>query len=54
MGIELPWSRKEWIDLTLIQSDTGSLYKTRITTDALYESSDSAEALLARNYMKLA
>ena len=54
MGIELPWSRKEWIDLTLIQCDTGSIYKTRITTDALYESGDSAEALLARNHMKLA
>ena len=54
MGIELPCSRKEWIDLTLIQCDTGSIYKTRIITDVLYECSDPAEALLARNYMKLA
>lgn len=54
MGIELPWSRKEWIDLTLIRSDNGSVFKTRITTDALHECCDPIEVLLARNHMKLA
>lgn len=54
MGIELPWSRKEWIDLTLIRSDNGSICKTRITTDALHECGDTVEALLDRNDMKLA
>ena len=54
MGIELPWSRNEWIDLTLVPCDSGSIFKTRITTEALHECCDPVEALLARNHMKLA
>ncbi len=54
MGIELPWSRMEWIDLSLVPSDSGSILKTRITTDALYESNVPVEALLDRNHMRLA
>ncbi|MCR5589902.1 MAG: hypothetical protein K6F73_00040 [Lachnospiraceae bacterium] len=55
MGIELPWSRKEWLDLkvTALYDKCFSVRNLRISTDAISCGNDSAEQVLAANDMKL-
>lgn len=55
MGIELPWSRKEWLDLkvTALHERSFSGRTFRITTDAVLHCNDTAERVLKDNNMKL-
>lgn len=55
MGIELPWSRKEWIDLKLVSAygDSGTISKQRIGIDAITEDNKTIEEVLKMNHMKL-
>ncbi|MCR4655261.1 MAG: hypothetical protein K5770_03415 [Lachnospiraceae bacterium] len=55
MGIELPWSRKEWIDLKLIKAyGNGRTESTcRICTDAMRDCNDTIEKVLHDNHMRL-
>ena len=55
MGIELPWSRKEWLDLkvTALYDKCFSERKLRISTDAIIRGNDTVEQVLTANDMKL-
>ncbi|MBR4530443.1 MAG: hypothetical protein IKO80_09225 [Lachnospiraceae bacterium] len=55
MGIELPWSRKEWLDLkaAALYEKKPSERNFRITTDAILACNDTAEQVLEDNNMKL-
>ena len=55
MGIELPWSREEWLDLkvTALHESCFSGRTLRITTNALQDFNYSIERVLEYNDMKL-
>ena len=55
MGIELPWSRNEWLDLkvTALYEKSFPTSNLRITTDTISRINDTAEQVLEANHMKL-
>ena len=55
MGIELPWNRKEWLDLKLVKAyGNGRTESTcRICTDAISRCNDTMEMVLRDNNIKL-
>lgn len=55
MGIELPWGRKEWLDLkvTALYGNSFPEKTLRITTDSIQDYRYSVEQVLERNNMKL-
>ncbi|MCR4755393.1 MAG: hypothetical protein K5868_07670 [Lachnospiraceae bacterium] len=55
MGIELPWSREEWLDLkaTALYDKCCSERNLRISTDAIIRGNDTVEQVLTANDMKL-